>query len=47
MGTKEGEEVQVKGIHNTVKNVIAETFQNLKKRIFHSGTGNLKDTKQT
>jgi hypothetical protein len=31
MGTEEGEEVQVKGIHNVFNKVIAENFPNLEK----------------
>jgi hypothetical protein len=46
MGIEEGEEVQVKGIHNIFK-VTAGNFPNLKKELSESCTGSLLDTKQT
>jgi hypothetical protein len=33
MGLKEGEEVQIKGLHNIFNKIIAENFPNLEKEL--------------
>jgi hypothetical protein len=46
-GIGEGEEVQVKGIHNIFNKIITENFPNLEENYAQTVIGSLQNTKQT